>query len=273
MSPLLQFALIAAGVVVGAWLLAGRRVTVIYPPNVGLLYRNGRFEREIPPGRDVRFDPFHRSHVVTVSLAEQPLVLAEATVLSKDQFSFRLGLAPVLKVVDARRFIESQDRVAPSAEGRYPDLRWTQAHMALQTIVAAAAIEVAATRSLAEMLGNQRQLAEDIRARLSDGIPGAVVDQLLLTAINLPPETRKLFTDVERAKMEAQAAVERARGEQAALRVLANAARMLNDNPSLANLRLLQVIESSKGKATVVIGDGAAGLGPARPGATRAPTD
>ena len=44
----------------------------------------------------------------------------------------------------------------------------------------------------------------------------------------------------------------------AALRVLANAARLVSDNPALANLRLLQAIESSKGATTIVIGNPAA---------------
>jgi regulator of protease activity HflC (stomatin/prohibitin superfamily) len=84
-----------------------------------------------------------------------------------------------------------------------------------------------------------------------------VIGSVLLTAISLPPETRKMFTDVERAKIEAQSALERARGEQAALRVLANAARLITDNPALANLRLLQAIESTKGSTTIILGDAA----------------
>ena len=96
------------------------------------------------------------------------------------------------------------------------------------------------------------------------------MERVLLTSITLPPETRRMFTDVERARMEGQAALERARSEQAALRVLANAARLVNDNPGLANLRLLQAIESSKGATTIVLGNspapiGAAGTSPASP--------
>ena len=55
--------------------------------------------------------------------------------------------------------------------------------------------------------------------------------------------------------MDSQAALERARGEHAALRALANAARMLKGNPELMNLRLLQVAERGGGKApTLVLG-------------------
>jgi regulator of protease activity HflC (stomatin/prohibitin superfamily) len=78
----------------------------------------------------------------------------------------------------------------------------------------------------------------------------------------LPPEIRKMFTEVERSKMEGEAALERARGEQASLRALANAARLINDNPALANLRFLQMVEHTSGPKTIVMGN-AAGLGSA----------
>jgi len=70
-----------------------------------------------------------------------------------------------------------------------------------------------------------------------------------------------MFTEVERSRVEAEAALERARGEQAALRALANAARLIKDNPALANLRFLQTLETATGAKTFVIGSGALPLG------------
>ena len=64
-------------------------------------------------------------------------------------------------------------------------------------------------------------------------------------SVTLPPEIRRLFSEVERARLEGAAALERARGEQAALRSLANSARMLKGNPELMNLRLLQSVSGS----------------------------
>ena len=75
------------------------------------------------------------------------------------------------------------------------------------------------------------------------------------------------------------AALERARGETAALRNLANAARMAADNPALIQLRLLQQLEASTGH-TVVLGaapltsgtpSGVAAPAPAQPPAKRTP--
>lgn len=255
----MQLAILAIVVLaVAALVLWSRRtVTFVYPPNVGLLYSDGVFRRELPPGRHVRFDPFGRTRVVPVALAELPTQIGELTVLSKDQFSFRIGLAPVVKVVEPRTYVESQGALDQSF---MPFLGVAMGHPSLHANVAAVALEVAATRTLAEILAGQGAVAEEIQQRLQGVIPGASVERVLLTSINLPPETRKMFTDVERAKMEGQAALERARGEQAALRVLANAARLVNDNPALANLRLLQAVETSKGSTTIILGNPAAPL-------------
>lgn len=62
------------------------------------------------------------------------------------------------------------------------------------------------------------------------------------------------MSEVEATRLQGQAALERARAEQAALRSLANAARLVRDNPELAQLRLLQTIENAKRPATIVLG-------------------
>ena len=252
MNALILLALLVV-VLIGALFWRGRRVTVIYPPMVGLLYRDGRFREELPPGRYARFDPLARTKIVKVSLAELPAPMGETTVLSKDQFSFRVGLAPVVKVVDARLYAESQAAVEDNPWSQFMPL--ASGHAALHTLLAAAATEVVAAGTLADIFADQQAVSDKVRTKLERAIPGAVVERVLLTSITLPPETRRMFTDVERARMEGQAALERARGEQAALRVLANAARLVNDNPGLANLRLLQAIESSKGSTTIVLGN------------------
>jgi len=232
--------------------LSARRMTTIYPPNVGLLYRSGKFERELEPGRYTYFDPFKRSLVVQVSKAPLPLTLPEFTVLSKDQFSFRVGLAPIVEVVDARAFAESQATIEPTPFARF--LPQVGAHAALQPHMASTAHEIVASYGLRELIADPKLLPVAVQAKVAEAIPGARVTGILLTSITLPPETRKMFTDVERSKIEAEVALERARGEQASLRALANAARLVKDNPALANLRFLQTLEQAPGAKTFVLG-------------------
>ena len=70
--------------------------------------------------------------------------------------------------------------------------------------------------------------------------------------IMFPGELKRIFAQVVQAQKEGQAALEKVRSETAALRGLANAARMVEGNPSL-QLRLLQQLGSSTGN-TVVLG-------------------
>jgi regulator of protease activity HflC (stomatin/prohibitin superfamily) len=232
-------------------------VTTIYPPHVGLRYRNGKFDRELEPGRYAYFDYFKRTLIVYVSKAPLPVALAEFSVLSKDQFSFRVGLTPIVEVTDARAFAESQASIDPTLSARFtPQIA---SHAAVHWYTASAAHEVVASYTLRELIADPKLLPKEVQAKIAKTIPGAKVTGVLLIAITLPPETRKMFTDVERSKIEAESALERARGEQAALRALANAARLIKDNPALANLRFLQTLEQAPGAKTIVIGGDAVG--------------
>lgn len=73
-------------------------------------------------------------------------------------------------------------------------------------------------------------------------------------------ETRKAMAAVAFAKQEALASLEKARGEQAALRALSNAARLLKEQPELAQIRGLQVLEGLRGGTSVVVNAADAGL-------------
>src|SRR5437762_4244002 len=70
-----------------------------------------------------------------------------------------------------------------------------------------------------------------------------------------PADLKRAFADVLKAKQEGQAALERARGESASLRNLANAARVLEGNPALMNLRLMQSLSTAQSNGnTLVLG-------------------
>ncbi len=74
-----------------------------------------------------------------------------------------------------------------------------------------------------------------------------------IVLLTLPGDLKRIFAQVVKARQEGLAALERARGETAALRNLANAAQMVQRNPQLLQLRLLQVAGQQTG-TTLVIG-------------------
>ena len=87
---------------------------------------------------------------------------------------------------------------------------------------------------------------------------GLALDALELKDVVLPGDLKRAQAEVLIARAEGLAALERARGETAALRSLANAARLVADTPALLQLRLLQQLAATSGH-TVVIG-GSAGF-------------
>ena len=68
-----------------------------------------------------------------------------------------------------------------------------------------------------------------------------------------PGKLKDIFAQVVNARKEGLAALEKARGETASLRNLANAAKMIESNPNLMQLRLLQALGESSGN-TLVLG-------------------
>lgn len=243
---------LVAGIAVA--FLAVRTITV-NPGSVALLYRKGKFERLLEPGYHRWIGSVRHTKTVMVPTVDVPLHGHELSVLTKDQFSFRLTLTPVCRITDPQKYYESQP---PVMDARMIGLGWAAPSgmnfALLAPTLAAAALDQVARLTLEEFIADPALGVETIREKLGGSAAGAELVDLLVTSIIMPPEVRKMFTEVERARRESLATLERARGEQASLRALANAARAMQSNPQLAQLRLLQTMETAKGAKTFVLG-------------------
>lgn len=229
----------------------------IFPGEVGLVYAKDGYDRELGRGLHSLFDPFGNLRVFRVSKVAQALHGQVIEVISKDQFAFRLTVTPILTIADPKEYIEGT-RAASEAQfdmlGFANDYIGNRYELVAPTLASSIIVAVANV-TLDEFLANPGAALEQARPSVAAVLPGAKLDSISLTAINLPPEVRKMFTEAERARREALASLERARGEQAALRALSNAARSLADNPELARLRMLQTMENAKGAKTFILGD------------------
>ena len=236
---------------------AGQSQTV-YQWQTGLLYRNGVFEREVGPGRYWLL--FNRA-VYVVSRTEQPLGVSAQEVLSQDRLQFKLSAVVRYLISEPRRLFED-------TAGRYNDTLTVDLQLALR--------ELASVRTLEQLIAERPALDTELLALLKARCEprGVVIKSAAVRDIILSADLRRLYAEQERARLEGQAALERARGEQAALRSLANSARMLKGNPELMNLRLLHALAGQPGKAspTIVLG-GAQGLMPVQPSSGDAATD
>jgi regulator of protease activity HflC (stomatin/prohibitin superfamily) len=189
----------------------------------------------LPPGR--YFDlTFGRRSIFHLRRNEQLQLTPPVDVTSSDKLMFRVTATLTYEIVDAR-------------------LAFENSHLEkLQLAAAAALVKVAGERTLESFLSERAELGERLLPLTGSPISGCEIRAATISAIALPPEVRRLFSEVERARFEGAAALERARGEQASLRSLANAARMLKGNPELMNLRTLQAMSAQgKGQTTLLL--------------------
>lgn len=205
--------------------------TTVHETDLALLYVKGRFARVLAPGRHWILRSGAR--VERVDARRRLIAVQSQEILTRDNVQLRLSAIVSLRVTDAARALHE----AANFE--------QEIYVATQLALRAAVADVSADDLLDGKLTIGESLLEAVAAR---GEPlGVEVDSVQIRDVILPGELRATFNDVVRARAEGRAALERARGESAALRNLANAARAFEGNPALMKLRILQAIAQDRG--------------------------
>ena len=206
---------------------------------VGLLYQHGKFVAQLAPGRHVRWG---RNFTVDAEDTRKgSLLVAGQEVLTADNIAVKLSLLVTYQTADAVK-------ASHETQSWHEDL-YNIAQLALRNVVSGVAAEALLTQRL--------DIAPQLLARVQPDAAkiGITVHAVEVKDLMLPAELKRAYGDVLKAKQEGQAALERARGESAALRNLANAARVLEGNPALMNLRVLQSLATAQNAGnTLVLG-------------------
>jgi len=224
------FAAFAALVIVAVLVSQVRQVTV-YQFQHGLRYRSGRFVGLVGPGRHWLVG--QEDQIRTVDARAAVMAMLGQELVTSDGISVKITLAITRQVVDPDTAVNKFEDWATAM--------YTAVQVALREVVTGMTIDdVLARRS--EIGGLVQALAvEKVRAL---GVELQAVD---VRDLMLPAQTKRILSQVVEARQRGLAALEKARGETAALRSLANAARMVDANPSLLQLRILQQVESTSG--------------------------
>lgn len=232
-----------------AWIAIKRalRTETVYDYEQGLRYVKGQLRGIAPPGTYRWLGDGRR--IVKADLRVQSLTLTGQEVMSSDKATLKVSITAQFQIADAKTALVAYQSYQQSL------------YAALQIVVR----EVIGAATIDELL-EQRAAFDGRLAELAG--PAVAAIGLRLVSINvrdimLPGQLKQLFAQVLEARQQGLAALERARGEQAALRSLANAARLLDNNPALYQLRLLQALDESRGH-TIVLNAGDAGLPPGR---------
>ncbi|MEW6223084.1 MAG: slipin family protein [Chloroflexota bacterium] len=252
-------AIVVIVILVGAGLRSVARVTVVHDHERGLRYRRGRLTGLVGAGAYVGFPPF--SEVRVLDVRPTFVVVEGQEVLTADGVAAKLSLAARYVVADPAAAIT-----------RDADYRRSM-HLLLQLALR----DGVGRRTLDEVLAARRELGPETReacaARLAE--IGVELLEVEIRDVMVPGELKRAYASVIAARKEGEASLERARAEISSLRGLANAGRMLDDNPGLLQLRILQELGESSGN-TVVFGvpeaglAGGAGAGPGRAARSRA---
>jgi regulator of protease activity HflC (stomatin/prohibitin superfamily) len=199
-------------------------------------FRDGASIGVLEPGRH----RFWNRGVTYRRVDMRPWIMQVPTqeVPTADGIAVKVSVAATARVADPLTFVTG----VRDAE----EVLYLQLQVAVREVFAALSVE--------ELLAERASLGERVAAALGDlSATGVAIDGVEVKDFVLPGELRRAQAQALIAKAEGVAALERARGETAALRSLANAARLAAEQPTLLQLRLLQALAQSSGH-TVVVG-------------------
>lgn len=202
----------------------------------GLLYRNGSFEKTLTTGQYYFFAP--RTEVEIYDIRSTQLTIPGQEILTKDKISVKVTLSGNYTIADPLK--------AKQISQYYMSDVYSEAQSAVRDAVAAV--------SLDELLEDRTKIDAQIFSEMKKKADALGLDltALAIRDIILPANLKRAFAGVLEAQKEAQKQLEKARGEQAVLRSLANSSKMYDNNPSLLQARVLQSL--ADGKNTIVFG-------------------
>jgi regulator of protease activity HflC (stomatin/prohibitin superfamily) len=231
------FVVFVTVVVVVAALRKSVRAVTVFEYERGLRYTKGRFAGIVPPGR--YWVMSSSTTIQKVDIRPTFVSITGQEVLISDGVALKVSLAAKYEVADPD--------IAVNKVANYYAALYLELQLGLRQIIGGAPID--------DLLGKRQDFGKQLHELTANKIAGMglTLIEVEIKDIMFPGELKKIFTQVVKARQDGLAALERARGETAALRNLANAAALVERNPMLMQLRLLQAVSQSSGN-TIVLG-------------------
>lgn len=218
-----------------------RGTVTIYEYERGLFYRKGKFEKVLEAGR-YRLSRFQRAKIVVVDVRRATAHITNQKLLTSDQITVALNISADYEIEDVAT---ATHRVTNYSNQLHEDVQLTA-----RNIVGSVTVDELMQNRVA--INAQLLVAiAPVAAEYGIRVVGVAVKDVILT-----PKIRDLLMKEAEAKRVAQAMLIGAREEVAAMRALANAAKLAQENPALLRLRELEVARDfarSSGN-TVVMG-------------------
>lgn len=200
---------------------------VVQDYETALLFRHGRYLRLLAPGKHRLWTSGHE--VKRVDIRAQTLLVQGQELLTADQVVLKVNALATFRVADAL----TMHRASADPAGSL----YLEVQLALRQVVAADAAET--------FLQQKTGLGEKLLALITPAATalGLKAERVDIRDVMLPADLKRSYMSALQQRQEALASLEKARAETAALRTLANAAKLMRDNPELLPLRYLQTLQ------------------------------
>lgn len=223
-------------VVVALLLRAFVKVVTVHDYERGLRYRSGRFTGLVDPGAHVVIRPLNEVRVLDGRPAFT--IVEGQEVLTSDGVPVKVSLAA--------RYVVGDPVAAVTNDQDFTRALHVELQLGLRDALASGTVE--------ELLAARAKIGPAVLERTASALARIGIEVLSVEVRDLmvPGELKRLFAGVVAARKEGEASLERVRAETAALRSLANAGRMVEENPGLLQLRMLQQVGGSTGNTVML---------------------
>ena len=191
-----------------------------------LRYRHGRLEQVLPAGRHHRI---WGSRYVRIDLRDALLALSPQEVMTSDAVPVKVTATVRWSVGDPVAFVEQSTDPLGTV--------YLSAQVALRDALSGTSVEALSVRGAALPVEQITGATAAVAARV-----GVDVAEVVVKDVILPAEVRHAAAELVTARHRGAAQLEAARAETAALRSLANGAKLLDAHPALAQLRMVQSV-------------------------------
>lgn len=200
------------------------RAITVFEYERGLKYSHGKFKQILDTGTH-----WYLGYFTTISKIDMRAKFISITgqeILSADGVTLKVSLIAEYEVQDVNVAVNKLGN--PYEEALYAVLQ-----LALREVISSAKID--------DILEKRNTFGEQLMTLSAKRVEelGLKLKLVNIKDIMFPGELKKIFAQVSQARQEGLATLEKARGETAALRCLANAAGLIKDNPVLLQLRAL----------------------------------
>lgn len=209
-----------------------------------ILFLDGRLAEKLPAGLHVFWKGAAMIATKVVDRREQRLDVAGQEIMTRDKVTLRVNLVVTYAIADSAAALT---RVDDAGQALY-----REAQLALRAAVG--------VRELDALLADKEVVGGEVREAIARRAAefGVTVRSVGLKDIVLPGDMKAILNQVIQAEKEAQANLIKRREETAAARSQSNTAKLLSENPTLARIKELELLQQvlAGTKATFVFGAG-----------------